>query len=278
MKGNNSPRCVDIHSHLVPGVDDGAQKIEDTLTSVGSMNRSGIDKILTTPHLKGSLTQNPVAIRDRLTNVDEAFEQAAKVVRQAFPTVEFKRGHEVMLDVPDVDFSDPRVRLAGTSFVLIEWPLLRVPPSTSQVLEGIIRDGYRPIVAHPERYSTDRGTDYYLELLSEWKAVGAYLQVNHGSLVGRYGQKARSISMHIIQRGWADYLASDFHGQSGVKIYLREARDRLEPLCGSESLEHLFCTNPDRVFRDELPIPVSAVNPKVGLWQKAKSLISRKKR
>ena len=278
MKDHDFPGFVDIHSHLVPGVDDGAREIEDTLTSVGNMRRLGIDKILTTPHLRGSLTQNPVAIRERLKEVDEAFERAATAVEGDFPEVVFKRGHEVMLDVPDVDFSDPRVRLSGTSFVLVEWPLLRVPPSTSKALEGIIREGYRPIVAHPERYSTDRGTDYYLELISEWKAVGAYLQVNYGSLVGRYGSNARSVSMQLIRRGWADYLASDFHGQSGVKIYLREAWDRLESVCGDESLEHLFITNPGRVLNDEPPVPVSSVASRSGLWEKAKNLITQKQR
>ena len=80
--------------------------------------------------------------------------------------------------------------------------------------------------------------------------------------------------MQLIRRGWADYLASDFHGQSGVKIYLTEAWERLEPLCGEESLKHLFLTNPDRVLHDEPPIPVSAVTSKIGLWEKAKNLIS----
>ena len=274
MKDHDVENFVDIHSHLVPGVDDGARAIEDTLTSVGNMSNVGIRKILTTPHLKGSLTHSSVAIEDRLQEVDEAFEMAAERVKEDFHEIEFKRGHEVMLDVPDVDFSDPRVRLSGTSFVLIEWPLLRVPPSTSVAIEGIVNEGYRPIVAHPERYSTDRGNDYYLDLIQEWKAIGAYMQINYGSVIGRYGSNPCRVSMQLIRRGWADYLASDFHGQSGVKIYLSEARERLEPLCGEESLKHLFLTNPDRVFHDEAPVPVSAVTSKIGLWEKAKNLIS----
>ena len=125
---------ADIHSHLVPGVDDGARALEDTLASVERMVRLGIRKILTTPHLNGSVTRNEEAIEARLSEVDEAFDRAALAVRADFPEVDFKRGHEVMLDIPDVDFSDARVRLAGTSFVLIEWPRLHVPPGTSKVL------------------------------------------------------------------------------------------------------------------------------------------------
>ena len=102
MKDHDFENFVDIHSHLVPGVDDGARMIEDTLTSVGNMSNVGIRKILTTPHLKGSLTHSSVAIEDRLQEVDEAFEMAAERVKEDFHEIEFKRGHEVMLDVPDV--------------------------------------------------------------------------------------------------------------------------------------------------------------------------------
>jgi hypothetical protein len=99
---------TDIHSHLVPGVDDGARTLEDTLASVERLTRLGIRKILTTPHLDGSLTKDPKALEARLNEVTAAWEIAADAIGRDFPEVTFKRGHEIMLDVPDVDFSDPR--------------------------------------------------------------------------------------------------------------------------------------------------------------------------
>ena len=275
MKDHDPTAFADIHSHLVPDVDDGARTVDDTLRSVEQMTRLGIRKILTTPHLDGSLTQDPEAIEARLSEVDVAFELAATVVGADFPEVEFKRGHEIMLDVPEVDFSDPRVRLAGTSFVLIEWPRLHVPPGTTSVLERIIGEGYRPIIAHPERYI---GIDRSLSVVAQWRAAGAYLQVNHGSLSGRYGTSARTIAMQLLRRGWVDYLASDFHAQSGASVYFEEAWERLEALRAGESLVHLCLTNPGRIFCDELPMPVPALPPQTGFWAKVKGIMSQERR
>ena len=107
MTDTDSGAFADIHSYLVPGVDDGANDLEDILTSVRRMTELGIRKILTTPHLDGGVTRNDEAIEARLSEVDEAFARAAAAVADEFSEVDFRRGHEVMLDIPDVDFSDP---------------------------------------------------------------------------------------------------------------------------------------------------------------------------
>lgn len=261
---------ADIHSHLVPDVDDGSRTVEETLAAVELMTREGIRKILTTPHLNGSLTLDPASLEERLSEVDEAFDLAARAVGSAFPEVEFRRGHEVMLDVPDVDFSEPRLRLGGTRFVLIEWPRLHLPPGTQQVLRRVRNEGYRPIVAHPERYI---GID--LNLAAAWREAGAYLQVNYGSLDGRYGGDARSLALSLLRRGWADYMSSDFHARPERKLYHMEAANRLEALDGDEALVHLCLTNPSRVFRDEEPLPVPMLPVERGFWAKVKGILKQ---
>lgn len=260
---------ADVHSHLVPDVDDGARTVEDTLDAVQRFTQEGVRKIITTPHLDGSLTLDPEALEERLTQVSQAFDTAAEAVGQAFPEVQFRRGHEVMLDVPDVDFSDPRVRLGGSRFVLIEWPRLHLPPGTSKVLSRIRGQGFHPIVAHPERYI---GID--MEVAARWKEAGAFLQVNYGSLDGRYGGEARAIAFRLLRRGWVDYLASDFHARPDRKIYMSEARDDLEELGAGEAFVTLSLTNPARVFRDEPPMPVPMLPAERGFWARVKGILS----
>ncbi len=260
---------ADIHSHLVPAVDDGARSLEDVLDSVERMTRRGIRKIVTTPHLDGSLSLAPEALEERLGEVGEAFDRAAQAVGERFPEVTFRRGHEVMLDVPEVDLSDPRMRMAGTSFVLVEWPRLQLPPGTVQVVERIRAQGFHPIVAHPERYI---GID--LELAAAWKSAGAYLQVNYGSLVSRYGAEARTLAHRLLRRGWADYMASDFHGRPEASLYHARAAERLEELGGHEAWVHLSLTNPARVLRDEAPLPVPGLPEERGFWAKVRELLS----
>lgn len=260
---------ADLHSHLVPGVDDGARTLDDTLQSVERMTQQGIRKILTTPHLEGSLTLDLELLEERLDEVSSAFHLAASAVGESFPEVEFRRGHEVMLDVPDVDFSDPRMRLAGTSFVLIEWPRLQLPPGTREVLQRIRQEGYRPIVAHPERYV---GMD--LEVAESWREAGAYLQVNYGALEGRYGNDARSLAFRLLRRGWVDYFSSDFHARPDRKIYKQEAWDRLAELGAHETLVYLCLTNPGRVFRDEAPLPVPMLPAERGFWARVREILN----
>lgn len=260
---------ADIHSHLVPAVDDGARSVEDVLDSVERMTRRSVRKIVTTPHLDGSLTLDPDALEKRLGEVDEAFDRAAEAVGERFPEVTFRRGHEVMLDVPEVDFSDPRMRMAGTSFVLVEWPRLQLPPGTTQVVRRIVDQGYRPIVAHPERYI---GID--LEIAAAWKEAGAYLQVNYGSLASRYGAEPRVMAHRLLRRGWADYMASDFHGRPDARLYHFEASERLGELGGQEAWAHLSLTNPARVLRDEPPLPVPGLPEERGFWAKVREFLS----
>jgi protein-tyrosine phosphatase len=261
---------ADLHNHLVPDVDDGARDLDDVLTSVELMRREGIRKIITTPHLDGSLTLSAARLEERLGQVDEAFDTAGDAVARRFPDVEFRRGHEVMLDVPDVTFTDPRLRLGGTRFILIEWPRLHLPPGTEQVLRRIRGEGYRPIVAHPERYI---GID--LRLAELWRRAGAYLQVNYASLDGRYGGDARALAFALLRRGWADYLASDFHGRPDRKLYRAEAWQRLEALDGDEALTYLCLTNPGRVFQDDDPLPVPTLPVERGFWARVKGMLGR---
>ncbi len=259
---------ADLHSHLVPGVDDGARTIEDTLDAVRRLTRDGVRKILTTPHLDGSLTLDADRLCARLDEVSVAFDRAAQAVGEAFPDVEFRRGHEVMLDVPDVDFSDPRIRLGGTRFILIEWPRLHIPPGTAQVLQRIVGEGYVPIVAHPGRYA---GID--LNVAASWRAAGAYFQVNYGSIEGRYGAEARTFAFRLLRRGWVDYFSSDFHARPERAIYKREVWRRLTDLGGGDALDYLCMTNPGRVFRGEAPLPVPPLAAERGFWRRLKELL-----
>ena len=263
---------VDIHSHLVPGVDDGARDVRAVVESVERMTRASIRRIITTPHIDGSLTLDAARLESRLSSVSNAWERAAAAVHESFPEVEFKRGHEVCVDVPDVDLSDPRIRMAGTSFVLLEWPRLQLPPATVRTLTRIREQGWRPIVAHPERYA---GIGQAIGVAGQWRDAGAYVQVNYGSLVGRYGSEAQRVALGLLERGWVDYMASDFHGHPSLKIYREEAWSVLEGMGAQETLHYLCRTNPGRIFTDEAPLPVPVRPTERRFWARVKGLLQR---
>lgn len=275
MTLDDSMSLVDIHSHLVPGVDDGARHVPGVLNAIERMTHAGIRRVVTTPHIDASLVLTPERLEARLDGVTQAWEQARSAIREEFPEVEYLRGHEVLIDIPEPDLSDSRLRLTGTSFVLIEWPRLQVPPGTPRVVRHICDQGYRPIIAHPERYA---GMMHKTELPHQWKEAGARLQVNYGSLAGRYGSEAQAVAWRILGLGLADYLASDFHGQSRLKIYKKEAWAELEERGGQEALDLLCRVNPARVLEDVEPLPVPAVSAPSPLLQRLRGMIVRRER
>ncbi len=255
----------DLHSHLVPGVDDGAPTADDALEGVGRMMEAGVGRIVTTPHLDASLVSRPDAFRSRMDEMDRRWEEIRASVAERFPDLSFHRGHEVMLDVPDPDLSDTRLHLADTRFVLVEWPALRVPTGTGRVVSRIRATGLVPVIAHPERY---HGLDPELELPAEWRRLGARLQVSHGSLVGRYGPEIRKRAFQLLRRADVDYLSTDFHGRPRLRLHIDAARTALEEAGAAGVFETLTATNPARLLRDEDPLPAEPVTVDRGLWNR----------
>ena len=266
---------TDIHSHLVPGVDDGSRTLEEGRTGLIKLLRSGVRRVVTTPHFDASLTRDAALAEERLAQIDRGWESLKAMSSTEFPDLELHRGQEVMLDIPDPDLSDPRLFLADTRYVLVEWPGLRVPPSTLPVLARFKEAGIKPIIAHPERY---RGLDKDLYLPGEWKAEGALLQVNYGSVIGRYGDLPRKRALTLLARGWADLMASDFHGRTHLTPNLMEAKAVLAEAGGGAQFGLLAGMNPTRILRGEEPVRVPPLPIRPGVLQRLRGVFHNRDR
>lgn len=265
---------TDFHNHLIPGVDDGAQDPADSRVALEHFRAEGASQIVTTPHFTGSLTQDGAALAARLAEFDAGWALLQAVVREDAERMgaplRVERGAEVMLDVPDVDLADPRLRLAGGLFALVEYPGLRLPPvNAAFALTALARRGWIPVVAHPERY---RNLSASLAELAQFREAGAYLAVNAGSLFGAYGNTAAAHARRILEFGWADYVASDYHarGEPGMTRFGRALAD-----AGfTTQAELLTMTNPARLLAGERPLAVPPLVHAPGdgkrktLWQR----------
>ncbi|HET6764457.1 MAG TPA: CpsB/CapC family capsule biosynthesis tyrosine phosphatase [Longimicrobiaceae bacterium] len=254
---------IDFHSHLVPGVDDGAADLDEARAALASMQAQGVTALVTTPHLRGSLTERPAELEAALGEMDAGFAALREMAAAEFPGLRVERGHEVMLDTPSPRLGDPRLRLAGTRFVLVEFPFMTVPPGAAQVIFDIKMQGWQPVIAHPERYSNLNAD---LGQVEEWRRVGALLQVNGGSLVGRYGKQVQEIVWDLLKGGMADYLSSDFHARGSC--WITDARTALEARGGQEQARLLAEVNPARLLDGLAPEPVPPLAPPASLWRR----------
>lgn len=265
-----SDLVTDLHSHLVPAVDDGARSLDDALEGIGRMVEAGVGRIVTTPHLDASLGRDARKFAARMEQMDEAFELLRDTVAGAHPGLRLERGHEVMLDDPFPDLSDPRLRLADTRFVLVEWPRLRVPPSTPEVVARIRSQGWIPVIAHPERYASILRDFHFV---AAWRNAGARLQMNHGSLLGRYGETVQEAAFRLLEGGWVDVLSSDFHARPHLSHFVDEARLWFADQGHEAIFDLLTRGNPARILADEHPDAVPSFTIERGFWDRFKGLL-----
>ena len=260
MSGGPAPALADaftdFHSHLMPGVDDGAQTAADSAFAIAQFRAEGAAAVITTPHCRASLTADPAQMETRLAELDSGWEVLQRIVaddgRRNGRALRVERGVELMLDIPAPDLRDARLRLAGGPFVLVEYQGMRLPPINAEYPFATIRgNGWIPVLAHPERY---RNADEGPVALQRIRAAGACFQINAGSLFGDYGRTAATLVRNILIAGYADFVSSDYHahGAPGVRRFM----DALTEAGFSEQAELLAVINPARLLAGEMPLPV----------------------
>ena len=247
---------IDFHNHLAPGVDDGAADLEQARAALAALSGQGVHTLVTTPHLQGALTSHPERLHARLAELDAGWERLRALAAAEFPALRVERGAEVMLDTLAPDLSDPRTRLAGTSFALVEFAHMSVPPNADQPLFHLKQRGWTPVLAHPERYGESGSL---LDQVDHWRRMGTRLQVNAGSLLGRYGSHAREVAWRLFELGWVDYLSSDYHARG--RVSLQEARAALIARGGELQAGLLLETNSARLLAGEPPLDVPPLPP-----------------
>jgi protein-tyrosine phosphatase len=258
---------VDFHNHLIPGVDDGAQTLAEAEAGVAAFANEGVTAFAATPHVDAGLTLRPAHINARLAEIDIGWNRLNALCADKFPAMQVVRAAELLLDVPEPDLSDARVRINGSKYFLVEFPYMMVPPQSARVLGTLRRNGYTPILAHPERY---QGVES-VEIAIEWKQAGVHLQVNGGSLLGRYGTHAKKIAFELLEHGLVDYLCSDYHARGNPLI--SQYHQLLLDCDGAEQAHTLMRTNPRRLFEGQEPLPIAPLRPqRKSVWQQIGAL------
>lgn len=205
-----------MHSHLLPGVDDGLQTAEDTLTCLRQFVAWGIRHVVTTPHISQDMHPNTTA---HLRAVGTTIQN---LIRAENLPITFTVAAEYMLDELFLErmAQNDLMSFGQERFVLIETGWVSAPLHLHHWLFQLQTNGYRPVLAHPERYRYFRGKTEALETLRQ---QGCLLQLNLMSLTNRYGPDTRRAAQELIKRRLVDFVASDLHRPQDLPL-LAKAR------------------------------------------------------
>lgn len=201
-------RAMDIHCHILPGVDDGAGTQKETRDMLAAASRAGLQDIIATPHLK-STREDTDSIRAAWEQVKPLFESVGIALHLGFEC-----NYRLLLD-----WEAGALRpfcLAETNVVLLEFSSRGLPLHWENSIQEIQRQGMDVIIAHPERYAP---VQQDLSIAIRMVQIGCELQISAGSLMGGMFSKERACAMALLREGLAHYLASDAHCAADYKLY-----------------------------------------------------------
>lgn len=246
---------IDIHSHLLPGVDDGSPSLAVSVGVLERFARDGVTTVVCTPHLNA--THAARAPHQEYRRVFDA------LLERAPAGVTLQLGWEIMLDAPGIDLRATHLRLAGSAAVLVEFPRTGIPVRAIDELARIRGSGLVPVVAHPERY-----WGCTAQVVRAWRGVGAAIQTDATMLLGS-GPMTR-LARQMLEEGLVDCIASDNHGDTRS---LHTASRWLEEIGAVQQAALLTDTNPGRLLADEPLLPVPPVRLDRGVLGRLRELV-----
>lgn len=229
---------TDLHSHLVPNIDDGTRSIAESLESLRGLYAEGVRAVITTPHVIIPRLPDAAAISGELARQRRAFDELTRALAGTTALPRLGLGQELW--IPDaysarLALEVPELGLAGTPYLLIEFGF-QLSGTYEDVVRTLHDAGRSVIIAHVERYHYPFGTDP-IEQMRAWREIGALLQVNAGSLTGHYrssSPQSEALAWRMVDEGLVDVISSDHHGprrpgvSPGEAYRALEARGRLD--------------------------------------------------
>jgi len=237
---------IDIHTHILPGIDDGAADLYDSLEMLKIAAKNGVKGIVATPHCNV-----PRIYRNYFgEHYIETFSMLDEVVKEEKIPITLYAGMEVYVteDLPEILRQEKILTINGSHYILVEFAFDEDPDFVDRMLAKIKELGLRPIIAHPERYEFVQAIP---EMIYDWRTKGYLTQVNKGSLQGRFGKKCYKMAHEMLERRLISVIASDAHSPYKRTPHLRDVYDSLAQNYSENYLKVLFEENPRRICADK---------------------------
>jgi len=258
---------IDLHCHILPGLDDGAKTMEESVEMARIARDDGIGTIVATPHLfRGGNTF------EKLIGAGEKHEQLRRALETNNIEVDVLSGAEVYIShnlIGEIRNKRKSLVLNGSSYMFVEFPPEHIYHGVKKLIFDLMSEGINPIIAHPERNSVFGQNPV---LLYDLIGMGALAQANSGSFTGLYGRRTADVVVRFLECNLIHFIASDSHGPEVIPPGLSQAVAQAELVVGKTRASALVNDNPQAVIEDrEIPALPSPLNPK----EKRKSWVIR---
>ncbi len=255
-------KIIDIHTHILPNVDDGSDSIDKSIEFIKNSIGEGVETIFLTPHyMYGKYISSN-------EETSKQFDKLVAEVKKRNLDIQMFKGAEVYTDMNYVDLiEEEKLTLGESNYVLFETSLNSSSSDINEFVFALQRKGYRPILAHPERYSSVHSNSKILEDLMYRDVL---LQINASSLLGLYGKKVKQVAWKLLHKGYAHFIASDEHCRV-ENDSLKEAYDKVVDHIDEFTANLLFYKNPLKIVQNK-PISTFYVTVVAKHHRKRKSI------
>ena len=232
---------IDLHSHILPGIDDGSPDIDTSIRMCEWLVSQGVTDVVATPHYVNETDYTSPANRNS-TSVAKITE----ILTKNGVKLNVYLGNEIYIcrEIEELVKAGKIASINGSKYLLIELPMSGEYPNYLDILLELMQHGYKVILAHPERYESFK-KDF--SLIEELHEAGVLFQCNLGSLVDRYGKKARKTLVKMLKNKMVFGFGSDLH-RPGSTDYLIEAQKKLAKHCEPSELDDLLVRNPASIL------------------------------
>ena len=230
---------IDIHTHILHNCDDGSNSLELSIKQITNMIDKGVTDIVLTHHYMNSYVQSDAKI------INKQYKEIVKATSDL--NINLHKGGEIFLNPGMEEKISKKLCIADTSYILVETNMGEFTPDIYEILFELVRNGYKPILAHPERYNYIMNKP---EIAEDFLHRNVYLQINAGSILGLYGNRIAKTAWYLIDNGFAHFIASDNHCKADEYI-LPAALEAIRDNIDDYTANLLSQKNPEKMLNDE---------------------------
>lgn len=237
---------IDMHSHILPNVDDGSRTIQETINLLIEAKSAGFKKIVVTPHYKKGQYEIK---KNEIELLTLALDEKLKIKETI--GIELIVGNEIYIDASMIEdiLQKQSSRINNTRYVLFEIPFNQKIVNIENLVDEMKKNGLVPILAHPERYDMIQKNP---DIIKYFKEIGMVIQSNYCSILGDYGSEAKITMKQLLKKGYVDILGSDAHREGTIYRKIKIAKEKIIKIAGKEEFQKMTQIKPQAILDNEI--------------------------